>query len=328
VDWFWQVSAERAARLPGQGTTSRVLELTARAALSQEAATRTARPAEPFSQPGHEALACELYREAIHWALLAHDELARAELEGAPVEAEPAGELAELLERAPPTLLSRAAGGEAALAELRPQVARANYREFAELPPAEQTKLAERLEAFCLGLTEPLAGLRRRLERVWVRRAVHVCVLIAALGAASWGASAFSAWRDRRNDLALKASWKASSVYPVGGCKSPEQHCVGGENYFFHTNQETNPWVMFDLHKQRQISGVEIDNRLDCCPERANVIVVEVSSDQRRWKQVARHTGEFSTLRLRFSTVSARYVRIVIPQPNALLHLSRVRIFP
>jgi hypothetical protein len=85
---------------------------------------------------------------------------------------------------------------------------------------------------------------------------------------------------------------------------------------------------MFDLRKPREISGVELANRLDCCPERANVIVVEVSSDQRHWKQVLRHTGEFSTLRKRFSSVTARYVRIVIPQQVAILHLSRVRIFP
>jgi F5/8 type C domain-containing protein len=343
VDWFWQVSAERAAQVPGPGPTSRVLELAARAALAQEAAARTARPAEPFAQPGSEALACELYRQAIHWALLAHAALsertapadAGAASEGSPAgdaaaarEAPVASDLGSLLERTDPALLSRAAGGDAALAELRAELARATYREFAELPPREQKKLAERLEAFGFGLTEPLAGLRQRLERVWVRRALHVLALLGLLVVAVWGVRDLLAWRERQSDLAVKATWTTSSSYPVGGCKSPLQHCVGGENYFFHTNQETNPWVMFDLHKVREVSGVEIDNRLDCCLERAKTLVVEVSNDQRRWKQVAQHDGEFMTLRRHFSTVKARYVRIVVPQQAAILHLSQVRIFP
>jgi hypothetical protein len=321
VDWFWQVSAERAARAPDQATTSRTLELGARAAVAEEAASRTLRPAEPFTHPGSEALACELYREAIHWALLAHD--------GAPpAEAARDAGLETLLERVDVGLLSRAAGGDAALAELRRELASSTYREFAELTPSEQQKLAARLEAFCRGLIEPLGGLRQRLERVWVRRALHVLVLLGVVVGSVWTARSLAAHFERQSDLAPRASWKTSSSYPVGGCRSPQQHCPGGEGYFFHTNQETNPWVMFDLHREREVSGVEIDNRLDCCLDRASSLVVEVSNDQRRWKEVVRHTGEFMTLRRHFKTVKARYVRILIPQQNAILHLSQVRIFP
>lgn len=327
MDWFWQTSAERALRAAGQGASPRVLGLTAHAVLAREAAERTLRPAEPFSQPGNEGLACELYRQAIHFALLAHD-AAAAEAAPPADDTAPVSDLASLFERVDAGLLSRAAGGDAALAELRAELTGSTYLEFAALAPAAQKRLADRLDAFCRGVTEALEARRQRLERLWVRRIAHVLALFAVLGAVLWGVRAVSAWNERRNDLAVHASWKASSIYPAGGCKSPEQHCAGGENYFFHTNQETNPWIQFDLRKEREVSGVELENRLDCCPERAGVIVVEVSNDQRRWKQVARHTGEFTTLKKHFGTVKARYVRIVIPQQNAILHLSRVRIFP
>ena len=328
VDWFWQGSAERALHATGQGASPRALELTARSALAREAAARTLRPPEPFSQPGNEALACELYRQAIHWALLAHDALAAEALPATAAETPPSTDLASLLERIDAPLLRRAAGGDAELAALRSELGSASYREFAELPAREQRSRAETLESVCLVLSEPLEARRQRLERIWVRRVSRVLGLLVVLAGVVWSARAFSAWNERRNDLAPKVSWKSSSTYAVGGCKSPEQQCAGGENYFFHTNQEANPWVQFDLRKERDVSGVELDNRLDCCFERANPIAVEVSSNQRDWKQVARHAGEFTTLRLKFSTVRARYVRIVIPHPAAILHLSKVRIFP
>lgn len=328
VDWFWQRSAERALQAAGEGASPRVLELTARSVLAREAAARTLRPPEPFSQPGNEALACELYRQAIHWALLAHAALAAEAPTEAAAESTPASDVASLLERVDTKLLSHAAGNDAELAALRTELGSATYREFAELPAAEQRSRAERLESFCLRLGEPLEARRQRLERLWVRRVTRVLGLCVVLFGVVWGVRAAAAWQERRNDLAPRATWKASSSYAIGGCKSPEQQCSGGEHYFFHTNQETNPWVQFDLRKEREVSGVEIDNRLDCCTERANPIVVEVSSDQRNWKQVARHSGEFTTLRLKFSRVRARYVRLVIPQQAAILHLSKVRIFP
>jgi len=337
VDWFWQRSAERALQAAGQAASPRVLELTARSVLAREAAARTLRPPEPFSQPGNAALACELYRQAIHWALLAHDAVAAepptaTAAEGtspaAAAEATRATDLASLLERVDAPLLSRAAGGDAALAELRSELGSTTYREFAELPASRQQSRAEALEAFCLGVSEPLEARRQRLERIWVQRVTRLFGLCVVIGVAVWGVRAFAASQERRSDLAPKATWKTSSNYPVGGCKSPEQMCAGGENYFFHTNLETNPWIQFDLRKERDVSGVEIENRLDCCTERANPIVVEVSDDQRHWKQVARHSGDFTTVRLKFSTVRARYVRVVVPQQSAILHLSKVRIYP
>ncbi len=101
-----------------------------------------------------------------------------------------------------------------------------------------------------------------------------------------------------------------------------------GETYFFHTNQERDPWIVFDLGTERHVSAVELDNRLDCCTERANPLAIAVSTDQKKWTEVARSKQEFTTLRKRFSTVKARYVKIHVPRPDGILHLSHVRIFP
>jgi hypothetical protein len=334
-DWFWQRPAERALRAAVSRLTPRALDFAARAELAEEAATRTLWPREPFTRPGNEALACELYREAIHFALLAHDTLRDSEkpAEGGgdpPTAAtEPrASDMKSLLERSDGALLRRAAGGESDLAELGSRLTRSSYLEFAELPPGEQKRLAGRLAALCRNLVEPLSGLRQRLGRIWVRRTIHVLTVLAVIGAALLTLHLRSVSRERKTDLARSASWKASSIHPYGGCKSPEQHCAGGENYFFHTAEQDNPWVIFDLGKEKRVSGVEIENRLDCCFEKAQHMVVDVSRDQKKWKQVAKSTAEFSTFRRSFSTVKARYVRIRVPEPKSILHLSRVRIFP
>ncbi|HEV8550369.1 MAG TPA: discoidin domain-containing protein, partial [Polyangiaceae bacterium] len=84
-----------------------------------------------------------------------------------------------------------------------------------------------------------------------------------------------------------------------------------------------------DLGKERHVSGVELDNRLDCCLSRARPIAVDVSRDATHWTEVARHEDEFMTLEKSWPTTKARYVRVHVPSPSpAILHLSRVRIFP
>jgi hypothetical protein len=345
-EWFWLRGAERSARAESGVASSRVLELIGRASLASEVAARTERPPEPFAHGGADAVAAELYREAIHWALAAHVELRAAREEasdagaGVPVSGAVAAPndavaapndavapVSTLLERTDGALLASAAGGSEGLVALRSDLS-ASYVEFAELEPSAQRKLVERLEHAQEVLLEPLATLQRRLERIWVRRVVHVLAAVVLFGAVVFGARQIARVNERSHDLAVHASWTTSSRYPQGGCASPRQDCAGGENYFFHTMQESDPSVIFDLGKERRVSAVEIDNRLDCCTERANPLAIDVSKDKKTWHEVARHTGEFTTMRETFDSVRARYVKIHIPQPSAILHLSRVRIYP
>ena len=327
IDWFWLRADERAARAESGPPSPRALELIGRAAVANEVAARTERPPEPFAHGGSDAVAAELYRQASHWALLAHAEL-RAARTGEGVEApdaEPAA--ADLLERVERPVVVLAAGGDEHVERLRADLRR-SYREFAELEPGAQRELVERLERASKRLFEPLGSLHAQLERIWVRRVLHVagCGLLAL--ALFFAVRQIQRTQERGHDLAPRATWTTSSRYPQGGCESPHQDCAGGENYFFHTGQESDPWIIFDLGKERRISTVEIDNRLDCCPERANPLAIDVSTDKKHWHEVARHTTEFTTLRESFDSVRARYVKIHIPLPSAILHLSRVRIYP
>jgi hypothetical protein len=323
-DWFWLESAERAAREQGGKPSGRALELVGRAALATEAAERTERPAEPFLRAGSEAVAAELHRQAIHWALLAHAEIASS---GAAAPAAADTSLAQLLERTERALLVRAAGSEAELDAVRPRLLE-SYREYAELEPSARRSLVADLGRVSQGLLEPLAGVQERLERIWVRRLAHVLAVLVVLIGVGVGARQVSRARELGSDLAPHAAWTTSSRYAVGGCKSPLQRCDGGENYFFHTEREANPWIKFDLGKERKVSSVGVENRLDCCTERAMPIVIETSNDGASWKEVARQNEEFTSVRLRFRTTKARYVRVRLASPSSILHLSRVQIFP
>ena len=332
LDWFWLRSAARAVR-GGGAPSPRLLELAGRAALACEAAVRIERPAEPFAHAGNDAVAAELYRQAVHWALLAHEELASppAPSPDPPADVKDATEaagLALLLERGDRALLLRAAGGEARLAAFEKELGRTSYREFAELSPDAQRALVERLAVFAQELVDPLASLERQLERIWVRRALHVLGAVLLLAGLVFGVRQVMRHFERQHDLAVNAKWTASTLYDAGGCPSPAQQCPGGENYFFHTSQQDDPSVTFDLGGDHRVAAVEVDNRLDCCAERADPLAVAVSADGRRWKEVARHDGEFNTLRVEFGSVRARYVRLHVPKTDAVLHLSRVRIFP
>jgi hypothetical protein len=320
LDWFWLRAAERDVRARGGPLSARVRELAGRAELASEVAARTARPQEPFAHAGSEAVSAELYRQAIHWALLAH--AARRD-EDAPAP----GGIGSLLDATDAALLEAATDGRATLAELKLDLAK-SYREFAELEPSARSPLVERLERASHALLEPLASAERRLEQIRARRAVHVLGALVLLGVVIFGARHLLLVQARVRDLAVNASFTTSSSYGGGGCQSPKQVCAGGEDYFFHTNQEDDPSVTFDLGRERRISGTEIDNRLDCCTERAMPLAVDVSSDGRQWREVARRTKDFATWHESFDAVRARYVKVHVPAPNSILHLSRVRIFP
>src|SRR5690606_19349381 len=137
-----------------------------------------------------------------------------------------------------------------------------------------------------------------------------------------------STWSEAEADLARDAMWRASSVYgPEPGCKPPAQECASSPNFFIATNEEENPWLVFDLESPKSVSAVRVDNRIDCCQDRANPLVIEVSDDEKTWKEVARRTSDFNTWKATFPTVKTRYVRLrILKKTN--LNLSRVRILP
>ena len=186
--------------------------------------------------------------------------------------------------------------------------------------PEELRKVAERLIA---KLDQPARAVRKVLQqRAWRLGAILLVILL--LGAfLSWLRST----HELRSDLAPKATWRTSSKMEGGGCVSPAQQCPESTGFFFHTQEEADPWIEFDLGGEHEVSAVQVDNRLDCCADRSIPLIVETSADHKNWKQVARQDTDFKTWRATFSTVKVRWVRLRIHKLS-YLHLARVRILP
>jgi hypothetical protein len=126
--------------------------------------------------------------------------------------------------------------------------------------------------------------------------------------------------------LALGKPWQASSVF-AGSCDSPAQDCPGENNFFIHTQQENEPWLEIDLKSVQKFSSAHIVNRTDCCADRVVPLILEVSNDQKHWREVTRNTQPFRDWSPSFAPVSARWLRLRVPR-YSMLHLKRVRVFP
>ena len=70
---------------------------------------------------------------------------------------------------------------------------------------------------------------------------------------------------------------------------------------------------------------MRVKNRGDCCGERAVPLVVEVSDDRKRFREVARRGEDFQFWSAEFEPVTARYVRLRSPV-STTLHLRQVSV--
>ncbi|HVN77101.1 MAG TPA: discoidin domain-containing protein [Thermoanaerobaculaceae bacterium] len=122
--------------------------------------------------------------------------------------------------------------------------------------------------------------------------------------------------------LAEGKSWRSSSGLG-DGATSGTITAADGENYFFHTREERNPWLEIDLGASRQLRSVTVVNRLDCCGERAVPLVVEVGTEPDALAQVGRTNHVFKVWTARFTPRLARYVRLHV-EGLAYLHLALV----
>jgi len=202
-----------------------------------------------------------------------------------------------------------------------------SFADFAELDSSRQAAAAERLHAFAERLAEPLARPQALRERVWVARIQLLFVALVALLVFGLVGRSLKERFDLSRDLAPSASWKASSLYRECWCDSPAQSCENCPNFFFHTENEDRPSVVFDLKSVQSLSAVVIENRRDCCFERGLPLLVQVSTDEKHWKTVATRKDEFTTWRANFPSEQIRWVRLLVPNHN-MLHLSRVRLLP
>jgi hypothetical protein len=282
--------------------------------LAAEVARRTLEPSPPFLDGQAAALACDLYRQAVYWVLTndrAHDAAGPA-----------SNDLRTLWQGADRALLLAAAGSAESLSALEEALVDRDFVQLSRLSADEQIQLAYQIRAFVEALLGAGAQKSWRIEQLLYQRTLRVLgVLLCVAGA--WLAVWFAGEAlERSREISNGKEWRASS-HGHSACKSPQQRCRSG--YFFHTKDQDEPWVTLDLAEEMTFSAVRIDNRADCCRERAVPLIVEVSTDGKTFREVARRTEDFESWTAEFEPVSARFVRARLAAKN-YLHLKRFKV--
>jgi hypothetical protein len=95
---------------------------------------------------------------------------------------------------------------------------------------------------------------------------------------------------------------------------------------FFVTNHEESPWIEYDLGQPTPLRRVLIEDRPDCCRARDVPLVIELSDDQKQWRELGRMTQEFFTWEDQFPVVTGRYLRLRVPRLT-VFHLHRVEAY-
>jgi hypothetical protein len=234
----------------------------------------------------------ELYRLALHAALLAHHP-----------------------DRAPTPIQDAWDASIDVLAHIEPDPAardrtgRALCREGSLAGATDLVELAT-LRRFARGLVGDLSAPVARYRALLARRAASVIVAVA-IGIALVTGIVTAA--TTKPNLLRHAASRTSSLYSPFDAKNTE----------LHTNLDDRPWIEFDPGAATSISSLTIENRRDCCEDRAVPLVVEVSLDGVRFEEVARRSHAFRVWAPRFSPVTARFLRLSVPR-KTFLHLRRV----
>jgi hypothetical protein len=298
VEWLLRTSAlrEALAKRDTGGKPRRAAVDQAR--LLTEVARRVAEPAEELPRGSRPAVLLCLYRDAVTWAL-------RAESGETPDL-----RLAQLWEAASPERLKVAAGDEAARDVVRDLLT--TLPEGGSLgAPDTSVSLAR---SFTEALVHEIGAPDREVDRIRAQRYTRVGGVVAAVAALVLSLP----YLLRGPDLAGDRRFELSSVY--GGC---DQRGKCGE-LMFHTEVQANPWMTLDLGAIKTVRSVELTNRSDCCSERAVPLVIELSTDKRKFSEVARRDENFETWTAKFKARKARYVRLKSVKASTALHLEDV----
>ena len=265
---------------------------------------------------GSESNACELFRQASYWALCAL--IAHTEPEFRPEDSE------RTWDALPEDSALRATTPDR-LAVLRQAVRSGSFVYFAELTPAERTQQLAELRKLAQLLRERLGRRSAALDAVYLQRTWRLALLGLLALCIALSPAVLKKVLESRSELSAGKPWRTSSKYQ-GGCVSPAQQCPENTGYFFHTLDDATPWIEFDLGSNRKISKVVVDNRSDCCSDRADPLAVETSTDQKHWRKVAHHEGDFTNWEASFNPTNGRYLRIRLLK-QGYLHFAAVRIY-
>jgi len=221
---------------------------------------------------------------------------------------------AEAFARTPPELLGQLIPDEATRERVRLALAEPADT-WARRPSEEQQRAFRELGAFSTALLRRLTFTRRRLRRILLRRTVISLVF----GLIIFTGAEIALTIRLRPSLTAGKTWRASSALDI--CRPKDHYCADAvTDIFFCTTDENNPWVEYDLGERKTFRQLVVENRKDCCPDRAVPLALEVSDDQKEWREVIRRDETFSTWRTSLPTTRARYVRLRVMR-RSILHL-------
>jgi hypothetical protein len=318
IEWFWRGKTIKTWQRDNAPTYDRSTEFAARSRFSADLARVAATATEPVGESVAESVACELYRQSVYWALCALS----------PVSDAPPRDSDRVWASLDDELLAPVATNDEERAKLRDRLSTGDFVGFAALPETEHARWCSAFAELNTALLARVAARNRGLVVLRRQRGFRLGGLLACLLTLLVCIVVGRARANRPVDFAIDAEWRASSSYGGVGCVSPEQDCDSKMGWFFHTaDSDTEPWIEFNLRSAKAFSTVVIENREDCCAERAVPLVIEVSDDQKQWRSVAKQEQQFSTWRATFPTVRAPWVRLRL-LGRGPLHLKRVHIFP
>jgi hypothetical protein len=194
--------------------------------------------------------------------------------------------------------------------------------DLAERPEDEQEDAAALLKRAALVAIDVHERPLRAADGLTLISIARVAVTIVGFALLVGGAIAL---KPQKQNLAAGKAWKASSS--LFDCHPEQAECGGAKTrIFFHTRDEQDPWLQYDLGAPTAFSSVRVDNRQDGEGARAVPLVVEVGDDGQHFRQVARRDDDFSSWSASFPSVTARYVRLRVAR-KSMLHLEEVDVY-
>jgi hypothetical protein len=253
-------------------------------------------------------LAANLFRQSVYWALLARKPERR------PLAPDAIGTLVDA------ETLASAGASDSERAQIATAM-RSTFVELAEGSPELQRATAELLRRWATRLITDAQGVLWRFEWAKLKRIVRIAVLaIVVLIPAAFAVNLLLV----KPDLAKGAPWRVSSV--GAECHPEKSECAGGTtDILFHTKLEQNPWFEYDFGSPLSFSSLTIRNRSDFGPERAVPLVVEVSDDDKNFREIVRRDDVFTVWRPKFATQRARYLRLRVAR-ESILHLEAIKV--
>jgi hypothetical protein len=167
--------------------------------------------------------------------------------------------------------------------------------------------------------TAPYRGFIAALARLL---AGLLLVVLLGLGAAAAVSPAFRL-RLFPRDLAAGRPWNAGSGdlgMPASGVGPSSDG-----NLFFHTGVVKNPAVEIDLGGEHVVRSILVENRTDCCQERALPLDVE-TWDGRGWRLVAERRAAFKVWEYDVGPVRTSRIRFRHPG-TGYFHLKRISVY-